>query len=367
MTNQAVAGILLAALTLAGSASGQMERIKVSGTSFVREPSGRPFAPWGFNYDRDARGRLIEDYWEHEWPTIEDDFREMKTLGANVVRIHLQFGRFLPEPDRPDTANLERLERLVALAERTGLYLDLTGLGCYHKPAVPKWYDSLDEAGRWAAQARFWREIAGRCSRSPAVFCYDLMNEPVVPGGKDDAGDWLGKGPGFGGKYYVQKISLDRAGRPRTEVARRWLVTLRDAVRERDRRTPITVGLVDWSLDRPGALFSGITPQVAADLLDFVCVHLYPHAGKVQEALDTLKQFALGKPVVVEETFPLACSIAELDRFVQGSRPTAAGVIGFYWGQTPEELQKPASIGDAITRDWLEYFKKTAKPSDSRK
>ncbi len=351
---------------LVGSASG-MERITISGTSFILERSGRPFAPWGFNYDRDSRSREIEDYWELEWSTVEQDFREMKDLGANVVRVHLQIGRFLPEPDRPDQANLARLERLLALAERTGLYLDLTGLGCYHKPAVPRWYDALDEAGRWRAQKRFWSEIAARCAKSPAVFCYDLMNEPVVPGGKDDAGDWLGKGPGFGGKYYVQKISLDRAGRPRTEVARRWLVTLRDAVRERDRRTPITVGLVDWSLDRPGALFSGITPQVAANLLDFVCVHLYPHAGKVQEALDTLKQFALGKPVVVEETFPLACSIAELDRFVQGSRPTAAGVIGFYWGQTPEQLQKPASIGDAITRDWLEYFKKTAKPSDSRK
>ena len=36
------------------------------------------------------------------------------------------------------------------------------------------------------------------------------MNEPVVPGGKRKAGDWLG--PGFGGKHFVQFITLDQAG-----------------------------------------------------------------------------------------------------------------------------------------------------------
>ena len=31
---------------------------------FVLDPSGRPFVPWGFNYDHDDKGRLIEDYWK---------------------------------------------------------------------------------------------------------------------------------------------------------------------------------------------------------------------------------------------------------------------------------------------------------------
>ena len=45
-------------------------------------------------------------------------------------------------------------------------------------------------------QARFWQAVAARCAASPAVFCYDLMNEPVVPGGKGkdsvDSGEPLG-------------------------------------------------------------------------------------------------------------------------------------------------------------------------------
>jgi hypothetical protein len=49
----------------------------------------------------------------------------------------------------------------------------------------------------------------------------------------------------------------------------------------------ITVGLVDWSLDRPG-LTSGLVPDKIVDDLDFLCVHLYPEKGKVEEALKTL-------------------------------------------------------------------------------
>src|SRR5207249_9441114 len=54
---------------------------------FVLDPSGRSFLPWGFNYDHDDKGRLIEDYWEDEWPTIEAHFAQMKKLGARVTPV----------------------------------------------------------------------------------------------------------------------------------------------------------------------------------------------------------------------------------------------------------------------------------------
>jgi hypothetical protein len=58
-----------------------------------------------------------------------------------------------------------------------------------------------------------------------------------------------------------------------------------------------------------------------------------------------------------EEMFPLACSLAELDQFIDGSKPLAVGWIGFYWGKTIAEYQQgQAIIADSITREWLEYF-----------
>ncbi len=99
----------------------------------------------------------------------------MSRLGANVVRIHLQLGRFMQGPAEPNVAALDQLGRLAKLAEEERLYLDLTGLACYHKADVPAWYDGLSEPARWDVQARFWEAVAARCAESPAVFCYDLM------------------------------------------------------------------------------------------------------------------------------------------------------------------------------------------------
>ena len=250
----------------------------------------------------------------------------MKELGANVVRVHLQLGSFMDAADKPNEKSLDRLTKLTVLAEKERLYLDLTGLGCYHKKDVPGWYDMLAEKERWDVQARFWEAVAGRCAKSPAIFCYDLMNEPVVPGGKRMNGDWLG--PPFGGKHFVQFITLDQEDRPRPDIASLWVRHLTAAIREKDKRHLITVGLVDWSLDRPG-LTSGFVPHKIADDLDFISVHLYPKTGKLKDDLDTLEKFAVGKPVVIEETFPLACTPKELDEFIEASKKHAAGWVDF--------------------------------------
>ncbi len=350
---------LFLSLAAGPAAAGELEWVRVSPDQrgFVLEKSRQPFVPWGFNYDHDDKGSLLEDYWDSQWPSVEQDFREMKQLGANVVRVHLQFGKFMKGPNEPNEAALKQYARLVALAEKTNLYLDVTGLGCYHKRDVPKWYDRLGEEGRWAAQARFWEAVARRSAHSPAVFCYDLMNEPVVPAGDRKPGDWLG--PPFAGSCFVQFVTLSQGVRPRPAIALQWIERLSSAIRKQDRRHLITVGLVDWSLDRPG-LSSGFVPGKVVGDLDFLCIHLYPKPGKVVAALDTLSKFAVGKPVVIEETFPLYCSFPEFERFLEGSRKTASGWIGFYWGKTPAEYRPPKTIADAMMLEWLTLFQKKA-------
>lgn len=344
----------LAACSPAMAEAMEWVRVAEDRRSFVLATSGESFVPWGFNYDHDQAGRLLEDYWEDEWERVEADFREMKQLGANVVRIHLQFGRFMQAADKPNETALNQLARLVRLAETTGLYLDLTGLGCYHKQDVPAWYDKLDRQARWQAQAVFWEAVAGRCRKSPAIFCYDLMNEPVVPGGAGKRADWLGGA--FGDKHFVQFIALETAGRPRPEIAQAWIETLVAAVRRQDRRHLVTVGLVPWSLDRPG-LTSGFVPEKVAGSLDFVAVHLYPEEGKLDEAIETLQAFAaVGKPVVIEETFPLKASPDQFANWLRRTRPHATGWIGFYWGSGPDELRRQKTIQAQLMLRWLEIF-----------
>jgi len=358
-----IAAMLLA---LAGPGPGPMERVRVAndGRGFVLTPSGRPFTPWGLNYGN--AGRLIEDFWEADWPTLADDFREMKGLGANVVRVHLQFGKFMDGPDRPNAKALECLGRLLGLAESTGLYLDLTGLGCYRTADVPPWYDRLSEEDRWSAQAAFWGAIAARSGQSPAVFCYDLINEPFAGGGDKKPGDWYSGKP-FGGYDFVQWIALDLRGRAREEIARSWIRRLSVAIREHDRDHLITVGLLPW-MPSWGHL-SGFIPATVAPELDFVSVHIYPEKGKVADAIEVLKHFEAGKPIVIEETFNLTCSSAELEEFIRLSRPIARGWMGHYDGMTPEEIEglrrkRSLTPSEAIYLGWLDLFRKLA-PTDS--
>jgi hypothetical protein len=334
-----------------------MERVRVSddGHAFVLANSGKPFIPWGFNYG--CTDKLIEECWGTDWPKIERDFRSMRSLGANVVRVHLQFGKFMDAPGKPNAAALDHLADLLKLAERTGLYLDLTGLACYRMADVPRWYDALSEHDRWSAQSKFWGAVAARCADSPAVFCYDLMNEPWASGGGRKPKQWY-SGTQLGGFDFMQFINLDLNGRVREDIPPKWIATLRAAIREHDAHHLITVGLLPWV--KGWGFLSGLVPAKVAPEVDFIAVHIYPEAGKVDEAITNLKRFAVGKPLVIEETFPLSCSADELRKFLLESRGIACGWIGHYSGRTIEQLSSPSTThpaSDAIWLGWLRMFK----------
>jgi hypothetical protein len=101
-------------------------------------------------------------------------------------------------------------------------------------------------------------------------------------------------------------------------------------------------------------------PEVGAKL-DFVSVHFYPKSGEVDKALKALAVYDVGKPLVIEEMFPLKCGLPDLDQFVTQSAKTTDGWIGFYWGRTLEEYRadKP-SLKSALMLQWLDYFRTNA-------
>ena len=200
-------------------------------------------------------------------------------------------------------------------------------------------------------QGRFWQAVADVCRSSPAIFCYDLMNEPVITEDKEHR-DWT---PGaFGNRYFVQRLTLDFKGRTQKEIAKAWVDQMVVAIRKHDPEHMITVGAIPWALTWPTAKPLFYSPEVSRNL-DFVSVHFYPKNGEVEKALKALAVYDIGKPMVIEEMFPLSCSVAELNEFIEGSRKLATGWIGFYWGKTIDEYKKtPGDIGDSLTLGWLE-------------
>jgi hypothetical protein len=120
----------------------------------------------------------------------------------------------------------------------------------------------------------------------------------------------------------------------------------------------VTVGVIPWVFVFGGGKPLFHSPTVGKRL-DFVAVHFYPKKGEVDKALTALKAYDVGKPIVIEEMFPLACSQDELVEFIHSSSDITDGWISFYWGKTAEQLkaaEKPTP-GEAITAVWLEKFR----------
>jgi xylan 1,4-beta-xylosidase len=342
----------------------EMVRIAEDGQGFVLADSKTPFVPWGFNFVGKF-GQIVEEYWEDDWPSVEEDFRRMRDLGANVVRLHLQVGTYMKTAEEVDAEAIKRLRRMLDLARDCGLYLKLTGLGCYHLNMVPAWYDKLSEADRWQVQARFWEAIAQACAGHPAVFCYDLMNEPVITQAKEGEHPWLlGELEGF---YFVQRISNEPGGRTSVAIAEAWVKKLTDAIRKHDRNGLVTVGVIPWAQVFPGAKPLFYAPEVARHL-DFVSVHFYPKSGEVDKALTALAVYDIGKPMVVGEIFPLSCTLEELDQFIDGASDRVDGWISHYFGHSIEEHAAGAKPGGKPVAEFLKYWReKGARQAEHRK
>jgi len=323
-----------------------METVKIAPDKigFILHPSGNRYIPWGHNYASvDIMERLAND------PVrVEREFIEMRAAGTNVARIHPEMPRILAGPDKADPHALDQLTKLLQIAENSNIHLKITGLVCYKIKDRMAWYDSLDEQDRWKTQAFFWETVARTCAESPAVFAYDLVNEPAAAGKRAD-GWYTGR---MGDVEFCQRLSLDPGQRNGDDIFREWTKRMVDAIRKHDQTHLITIGMLPF----PGAY------KAAAEQLDFVSPHLYPKTGKVDDEIKLLKQFDWGKPIVIGETFPLSCGADDERDFLLKSRDFAHGWIGHWPDESPArlaELKKTgkATIHNAIWLSWVDLFR----------
>ena len=141
----------------------------------------------------------------------------------------------------------------------------------------------------------------------------------------------------------MQRITTDARGRTDQEIARAWVEKLTTAIRSVDNRPMITVGVIPWAQVFKGAKPLFYAPEVCGTL-DFVSVHFYPKAGKLEDDLAALKVYEVGKPLVIEEIFPLGAGYDETETFIERSRTYVDGWISFYWGKTIEEYEQAGDL-----------------------
>ena len=319
-------------------------RIAPDKRGFILHPSGDRYIPWGHNYASvDIMERLANDP-----ARVEREFTEMKAAGTTVARVHPEMPHILAGPDKVNPHALDQLGKLLEIAENSGIRLMITGLACYKIKDRMAWYDSMDEQARWKTQSFFWETVARTCADSPAVFAYDLVNEPAAVGKRAD-GWYMGK---MGEVEFCQRLSLHPGNRNGDDIFGEWTKRMVTAIRKHDQTRLITMGMLPF----PGAY------KVAAEQLDFVSPHLYPKTDKVDEEIKLLKQFDWGKPIVIGETFPLSCGADDEREFLLKSREFAHGWIGHWPDESPVRLAElkqtgKATIHDAIWLSWVDLFR----------
>jgi hypothetical protein len=329
-----------------GAWAAGMETVKIAADKkgFILHPSGDRYIPWGHNYASvDIMERLANDP-----ARVEREFTEMKAAGTTVARIHPEMPRIMAGPDKADPHALDQLRKLLKIAENSGIHLKITGLACYKIKDRLAWYDSMDEQDRWKTQAFFWETIARTCAESPAVFAYDLVNEPAAVAKRAD-GWYMGR---MGDVEFCQWLSLNPGKRKGDDIFREWTKRMVAAIRRHDQTHLITMGMLPF----PGAY------KASAEQLDFVSPHLYPKTGKVDDEIKLLKQFDWGKPIVIGETFPLSCDAGDERDFLLKSRDFAHGWIGHWPDESPASLAEmkksgKATIHSTIWLSWIDLFK----------
>jgi hypothetical protein len=341
-----IRSILTCILLIGTACAAGMETVEIAPTQdgFILHPSGDRYIPWGHNY---ASVDILERL-ENDPARVEREFAEMKAAGTTVARIHPEMSRILVAPDKADPHALDQLRTLLRIAEKSDIHLMITGLACYKIDERMAWYDSMDEQERWKTQAFYWETMARVCTESPAVFAYDLINEPVAVGKPVD-GWYMGR---MGDVEFCQRLSLEPGGRTGDDIFRAWTKRMVAAIRKYDRKHLITLGMFPF----PGAY------KTAAEQLDFVSPHLYPKTGKVDVEIELLKQFDWGKPIVIGETFPLSCGVDDERDFLIRSRDIAHGWIGHWPDESPAELTAlkksgKATIQNTIWLSWVDLFK----------
>lgn len=313
--------------------------------SFV-DANGEAFFPWGFNYITNAQGLLIEEIWNEEanWSIIEEDFREMKAYCANVVRIHLQYHEFMLDQTTPNQQALDNLKRLIELAEDIGLYLDITGLAAYRAEDQPAWYSELDDISRWVAHIYFWTSIANVGKNNDNIFCYNLINEPVVAVGCEPncSCDWL---LGELGEFnFIQNIARD-PNREFASTMESWIRFQSHYIKLIDPDALITYGKLSL-----GAV------DAFANEVDFISPHVYPISRKLNQSVNYVKNNGSNRPLVLEETYNLFCKTNELETFLDGIDGHYQGLMGHYFGSTIEDYKNSNEPFKQLRIDFLNFF-----------
>ena len=260
---------------------------------------------------------------EFDRATIDEDMAIINGLGLSCIRIFLLWEDFQPTPKNVPAAMLDRLVQLLEVADGKNLKVVVT-LFAGHICGLtwlPPWMllasadrnqspifssgkirfnrirNPYAETEIMERQIYFLSELASAVSGHPALFSWDLGNEPSL---------WCASPDNF--------------------AAELWLQAMTETLKEKDDRLPLTLNFHVSDLGRR----EGLTPSMASKYLDYLSINGQPQ--RVPWAEDTFSPVFpsflgsvagwLGKRPVMIQEFGLATetSLPSPRGFESGSR-----------------------------------------------
>jgi len=333
-----------------------MELIAVAadGRGFAECDSGHPYIPFGTNYYDPNTGWAPKLWWQFDANEVAEHFRVMSEIGVNCARVFLTAGSFQPSAETVEEQALAKLDKLVEIARENRIRLILTGPD--HWEGQPAYWKPDRFAGEDALVAleRFWDVVGRRYRGEPAIFAWDLLNEPHLPW---FAESWRSRWNGWLLKTYDNREGLEAAwgdelteadrwgdvavpedraenGNPRLRdwqlfresLADQWVRRQVEAISRADPTHLVTVGYIQWSypLVRSGGpgRYAAFNPHRQARWLDFVTIHFYP---------------TLGSPFRSKESWEKNISYLRAAlAYCHTGKPVILGEFGWYGGGAPQ-------------------------------
>jgi hypothetical protein len=324
------------------------------GQGFVETDKSRSYIPFGTNYYDPHTGWAPKLWRRFDAEKVRQHFHVMNGIGVNCARVFLTTGSFQPTAEKIEEQALTKLDKLVEIARENGIRLILTGPD--HWEGQPDYWKPDRYAGKAALQAleHFWTVVAQRYRGEPAIFAWDLLNEPHMPWFVEQ---WRPKWNLWLQSTYENREALKAAwgselteddewsnvavpenrpdsGNPRLRdwqhfrehLADEWVRCQVEAIRRVDPTHLITVGYIQWSypLVRPGNpdRYAAFNPRRQACWLDFVTIHFYP---------------SLGSPFQSEENWQKNIGYLQgVLAYCHTGKPVVLGEFGWYGGGAPQ-------------------------------
>ena len=256
-----------------------MEPVRLEKDYFTKK--GQRFVLVGINYmPSKAFYRLWEDWNPIQ---IEEDFKKMKELGLEAIRVPLFWTSVEPEEGVMSPKFLERFDEFLEIAKKyetyvvpflfVGVCVDIwdvpwrRGRNIYKDPEMLK------------LERKHIETLAARYAANPAILAWDISDEPYYYGGNTDA-----------------------------DTATNWVSLIYQAIKSKDKRHPVTLGFDNCHIIQN----TGFQVERLVPFQDFFSLCAYPiYSLKTPESHTSMRstyftsffiKFSqLGKPVLLSE------------------------------------------------------------------